>query len=387
MQARTQIHGLGEANVTALLLDAFKSFDTDGSGSLERDEMVKCLESLKLGSTRLTAREINYIMALLDEDRSGAIEYNEFAPLMFNWMIEALKLGFTSMEMSQLEAYMHDHFASYEPMAVEAGHAPGTMPRKLVKAALEEMDLIVLTPVQTHTLLADCPDVVDVGTWLKTAALLAQRFVDPALEHKRKVVTVRAQMPPVAALTEEERARLGQMAQAVFAKYDEDGSGRLDRVEFHKCLTESKMGFSDRQIQQLMMAADYSEDGQIDYGEFADLFENYLCEVARQQAIDRALSEGDGSAGSATLTDELVRFLDELMIPLHIAFDIASEGTESVPPAAIAEMLRTKAAEWNVSADATERVVQAVDALGIESVPWPQLVDTIEQLAMSLEGM
>ncbi len=33
------------------------------------------------------------IMSYLDEDESGTIEYNEFAPLMFNWMVEALKLG------------------------------------------------------------------------------------------------------------------------------------------------------------------------------------------------------------------------------------------------------------------------------------------------------
>lgn len=56
--------------MTALLLDAFKSFDTDGSGSLERDEMVKCLESLKLGSTRLTAREVCFVHSA--DERAGA---------------------------------------------------------------------------------------------------------------------------------------------------------------------------------------------------------------------------------------------------------------------------------------------------------------------------
>ena len=33
------------------------------------------------------------IMAFLDADENGYIEYNEFAPLMFNWMVEAMKLG------------------------------------------------------------------------------------------------------------------------------------------------------------------------------------------------------------------------------------------------------------------------------------------------------
>ena len=42
--------------------------------------------------------QVRMIMTYIDEDGSGTIEYNEFAPLMFNWMVEALKLGFLGNE-------------------------------------------------------------------------------------------------------------------------------------------------------------------------------------------------------------------------------------------------------------------------------------------------
>merc|ERR1719424_600837 len=113
MQARQTLHGLGEDQITAALLDAFKTYDTDGSGRLERTEIVSCLQSLTLGATKLTPNEIRMIMAFIDEDNSGTVEYNEFAPLMFNWMVEALKLGFLQSQATDLELYLLDHLAQY----------------------------------------------------------------------------------------------------------------------------------------------------------------------------------------------------------------------------------------------------------------------------------
>ena len=54
------------------------------------------------------------IMSYIDEDESGTIEYNEFAPLMFNWMIEALKLGFLASETSEIQEYLYAHCSSYD---------------------------------------------------------------------------------------------------------------------------------------------------------------------------------------------------------------------------------------------------------------------------------
>lgn len=75
LEARKTLHSLGAEEVTSALLRAFKNFDEDGSGRLERAEIEKALQSLTLGPTKLTKKEVRMIMLYIDEDDSGTIEY------------------------------------------------------------------------------------------------------------------------------------------------------------------------------------------------------------------------------------------------------------------------------------------------------------------------
>lgn len=382
MQARAVLHGLGEEEVTQLLTNAFMTYDTDKSGRLERREILECLQSLTLGSTKLTPKEIKMIMQFIDEDGSGTIEYNEFAPLMFNWMVEALKMGFLQSEMGDVEMYLHDHISGY----VE-GDA-GKVSFAKLKTALMEMDLVQLTPIQLHTVLADAAadesGAVEVDAFCRGAARLVQRMVDPSLEHKRMTVSKMATITPLQALSEDERERLHQMAARVFQTFDEDHSGKLDRFEFHKCLSESKMGLTDRQISHMMAAADVSEDGLIDYGEFASLFDSVILELARADAIDRMLTQQAEDETRGVIVYDMQRMIDELMIPLHIAFDIASDGgaaeegdDATVESEALKQMLATKAAEWGLHQETVAAMFEAIDRF--EKLTWRQLVEIIEQ--------
>lgn len=391
MQARDVLHGLGAEEVTKILLDAFVSYDTDGSGRLERKEILECLQSLTLGSTKLTPKEIRMIMAFVDEDGSGTIEYNEFAPLMFNWMIEALKMGFLQSEMSELEAYLLAHISAYPPAAAGAQDEGGgalKVTTQTLKQALAEMDLVYLTPIQMLTLLSDAVEddagAVDVAEFCKGAATLVQRMCDPALEHKRMTVSKMATITPLQALTDDERARLGVMAQNVFRTFDADGSGKLDRFEFHKCLTESKLGLTERQIAHMMASADVSEDGLIDYGEFVGLFESVILELSRADAVERMLTQQEADEVRGAIVHDMQRFIDELMIPLHIAFDIASEGSvadegdaATVDAEALKQMLASKAGEWGVHQETLAAMFESIDRF--EKLTWGQLVEIIEQ--------
>ena len=157
MQARQVLHGMGEEQVTQVLLDAFKTYDTDGSGRLEREEIVKCLQSLTLGATKLTKQEVSWIMSFIDEDGNDTIEYNEFAPLMFNWMVEALKLGFLQGQMGDLEMYMLSHLSQYD-----ATHG-GLLPFETLKQGLFQMDLVLLAYPDPHAL-ADA-STMTTATW------------------------------------------------------------------------------------------------------------------------------------------------------------------------------------------------------------------------------
>ena len=67
-----------------------------------------------------------------------------------------------------------------------------------------------------------------------------------------------------------------------------------------------------------------SEDGLIDYSEFADLFNNCILELARLDAVDVIRED------AAATVEKGITLLDECLIPLHIAFDIALEGKEEL---------------------------------------------------------
>ena len=73
LRARQTLHGLDAEQVEELLLGAFKEFDADGSGKLESKEMRACLESLTLGNTKLTEREIKMIMNYVSRRAPRAI--------------------------------------------------------------------------------------------------------------------------------------------------------------------------------------------------------------------------------------------------------------------------------------------------------------------------
>merc|ERR1712150_50165 len=62
------------------LSEAFKLFDTDGSGSISSDEMLFAMKSL--GFKEVTKQDVRQIMDKVDFDRSGQIEEAEFVRIV-----------------------------------------------------------------------------------------------------------------------------------------------------------------------------------------------------------------------------------------------------------------------------------------------------------------
>jgi len=375
LQARDFIHGLGQEQIVEMFLNAFRDFDTDNSGRLERDEIEKCLRSLTLGATKLTSREIKMILSFVDEDESGTLEYNEFAPLMFNYLVDALKMGFLESEMDELSLYLTQHLESYD------NNEDGRLSTKTLKAALKDADLISLTPIQYQSVLSsaivDSEGKVKIAQFVTPAARMIWKLGDPLLEAKRHRVSQMAKVTPLGALTAEEAKRLQEMAVTVFQTFDADGSGTLDRGEFLKCLVDSKLGLSEKQIKHLMYAADENDDGAIDYKEFAELFHNCLMEMSRQEAINRMVQQET----IGNVQQSLAYFLDELMIPLRLAFDIASEGQDACATAAVIQILTTKCHEWGVMPEAESVLAAGVAQHPETDMSWTALMELIKKLA------
>eukprot|EP00326_Haptolina_ericina_P011975 CAMPEP_0181225792 /NCGR_PEP_ID=MMETSP1096-20121128/31896_1 /TAXON_ID=156174 ORGANISM="Chrysochromulina ericina, Strain CCMP281" /NCGR_SAMPLE_ID=MMETSP1096 /ASSEMBLY_ACC=CAM_ASM_000453 /LENGTH=232 /DNA_ID=CAMNT_0023319059 /DNA_START=1 /DNA_END=699 /DNA_ORIENTATION=- len=204
-----------------------------------------------------------------------------------------------------------------------------------------------------------------------------QGMCDPILEYKRKEVTRRAEIfTPLQALTPEERDHFVQMVRRIFVGYDADQSGTLEFGEFRRCLTESQLGLSDKQISYLMSVSDADSDGVISYSEFSDLFFDALIELARMEAIERELSAEDAA-------DTATQLLDALMIPVHIMFDLECDGAEDAEGSRLAAALEAKALEWNLSVgiDPIATAIREKDRIS-----WPELITLFKSFAPASEA-
>lgn len=380
MQARATLHGFGQEQIVKLLLDAFRHYDGDNSGRLEKGEVAQCLRDLSFGKTKLAPREIEYILRFIDEDGSGTIEYNEIVPLMFTYMVEAFKRGFLESEEDELTELLMMHLHTYD------ASQDGCLPRKTLKGALADFDLVPLTPVQLHQVLAnasvEADETVRIAGFAPAAARMMRKFVDPTLAKKRQRAATRAKVTPLGALTPQEKEHLKQLAMNVFSKYDEDGSGKLERHEFHKCLVEGELDLDDQQVSALMMMADENDDGAIDYAEFADLFYDFMLERSRAVAIDRMLEQEH----IQSVVTQIRMFVEEAMIPFHIAIDIASEGQDTCPVPKVVDILLQRGPEWGLMNSAVEALAGSISRHAEPTISFSEVSKIVRELANEAAG-
>ena len=87
------LHGMPKAELEQLLGDVFRQTDVDGSGTLDRREFSRCIREAELGLTR---KEINALMAEVDEDGDGNVSYGEFLPLCFRILVDVVSQDFAN---------------------------------------------------------------------------------------------------------------------------------------------------------------------------------------------------------------------------------------------------------------------------------------------------
>ena len=77
-EAQEEMHGMSEEEMTELKA-VFKTFDKDGDGTIDVEELGTALRSLGQNPTK---EEVRKLIDETDKDGSGCIEFDEFAKMM-----------------------------------------------------------------------------------------------------------------------------------------------------------------------------------------------------------------------------------------------------------------------------------------------------------------
>lgn len=213
----------------------FESFDSDGNGTLSQKELVVGLREFGI---KLSKEERKELLAMLDGDSDGEIDWREFAAVIQRVQEEALH----DLERQQFEeerAKMTDsHSLAMEQLSLLEGERGG-----LIKESKK-----------VHS--------------SKAAQAVAAKFNTQIMEVVQR------------------RQREGDDSdiKSIFESFDADGNGVLTRNELVNGLREFGIKLTKAEKEELLQILDEDGDDEIDWQEFAGVIKTALQGAAKQLA-------------------------------------------------------------------------------------------------------
>jgi Ca2+-binding EF-hand superfamily protein len=292
----TLVHGLTTEEVDRALTETWYEADRDGSGYLDRKEIMKFLKDLPLNLTR---KERNIIMAEVDFDENGHITRQQFLPLAHAVLLEVVKQEFFHVDFqgTTLEEYLLGILQEKDT------EGTGFLKASKVRSALRDADF-GLTKFSLYTIVAEAPmsgNRIVIEQFVPIAARMIQTMAAPSAQdaalRRQALAMMDDEAPTVAGMA---MGELEQRLREFFKSFDADGSGYLEMNEFEEAITTGTKGmgieFTPAEAQLLLVAADDDDDGRISYEEFMrvaiDLLE-YHDREARVMEFHRSQLEGD----------------------------------------------------------------------------------------------
>lgn len=289
------LHGMPREKLENTLRDMFNRADEDGSGKLNRTEFQTALRESGLGLTR---QEINVLMAEVDEDDDGEIDYEEFLPVCFNVLVEIVSKQLEDQRIPQHEAELRDFFITVFRDTDEAGS--GRLAPQQLRAALQSAD-IGLSVVQLTALMVEAtPEddgLVDYASFASIAGGVVSRMLEVQTSSDRAAeVAAAREHGELSLVAGMDRATFAEALNHAIGLLDPQATGLAKVDELAVALSE--MGLSDGEIQVVAHLGDLGDgNADLDYvGRFA--FDS-IAAVAEQQMLSGA-GGADAMASSAT---------------------------------------------------------------------------------------
>ena len=263
---------LGSGQVLARVIDIFREWDSDGSGTVEKREFARAMQVLGVDCERTVLDEL---FDSIDIDGSGSIEYKEIQKKIRKTLPAATgksppRLGFGGLSVDK-----------YYPASKE-----GAMDYGAVRDAVEgELDAKrALTRLQRQLWLLDRRAAANAHRDRKRQAVQeVRRDLDQRVG--RDLIERIASLPKA---DDEEVRRLSAMMNQklhlvaapdgahgwfhLFRHIDDDGSGRISFLELERAVRQSlglpRSALGDKKLQSLWRSLDEDASGYISAGEF-----------------------------------------------------------------------------------------------------------------------
>jgi len=326
------VHDLTREELTAALADIFDSADEDGSGTLDREEFSRCLQEVAVD---LTDDEINYLLANVDENDDGVIDFREFQPVAFNLLLQVMAEEMKEQDESAFAAAQwnadtlsqarelvsnlstEELAETLESIFVKAdADGNGTLDQDEFRNCLEQTEL-GLTPDVVNALAAkvdfDSDGLISYSEFAPLCYDLLVEVVNMEIQRSEVEKAEDDFVEQARMLEAEEEMYRGmsseemeQLVHEIFDAVDTGGTGELDPQEFAAALTMSRLELTEDEVEQFMAQLDTDGNGKISFSEFVPVALQILKEITRENMDDKAVA-------AAALDQEALEKAQELL--------------------------------------------------------------------------
>jgi len=257
--------------LSEIILATFVDADAEGKGYIDYQQFSNLFKSLS-DQLPLSDKDIAFIMAEVDENQDGVIEYKEFVPLAVD-LIESIYAKTTAqIAVAQADADAHeaavasllngmpreDLEATLTGIFQQADKdGNGSLDRKEFQACLRSADL-GLKRKQITALMAQTD--ID-GDGKVTYEEFVPTCFEMLIEMVSKEIKQNAESPELAAVE--------QFLMDNFQAEDEKTTGVLQFEAIRQIVSEAVVGLSRIQIHTVMSEAVQHQDGTVTYKDFA----------------------------------------------------------------------------------------------------------------------
>lgn len=351
------VHDLTREELTAALSEIFTAADTDASGTLDPEEFSRCLRDVKVD---LTDEEVNFLLANVDTNDDGVIDFVEFQPLAFNLLVQVM-----ADEMKEQDAAAQWNAATLEQARALVGNlgaeelaetlenifeeadtnGDGTLDMAEFRACLENTKLGL-----THDIADALADKVDHD---EDGLISYHEFAPLCYDLLVEVVNMEIQRSEVEAVEEAavEQARMLEAEQElyrgmtndeieglvyeIFKSVDTGDAGELEPRQFANALTMSKLQLTPAEVEMFMNQLDTDGDGKISYTEFVPVALQILKEITRENMDEKAAAAEALDLAARQTAQQLIdnmtdEQLQQMLQEIFVSADSDGNGTLDV---------------------------------------------------------